>query len=172
MLLPTPRAAAQRTSHTAATRQDSRSGPSLAQAIEIANHQLPHEFDSWDDLPNSWQPKLLPTPRTTDCQGSGKHGDGGLDLRTVMAKAHGSEQWGEFEPAVRRWEKILGRAVPAPTEINRNGNPRLRPEFDEWMMGLPKGWLDVNIPYGAKIKLCGNGCVPQQAELALRELLA
>lgn len=43
--------------------------------------------------------------------------------------------------------------------------------FDEWMMGLPKGWVgDIDIPYVAKIKLCGNGVVPQQAELALREL--
>ncbi|WP_237394969.1 DNA cytosine methyltransferase [Mycobacterium intracellulare] len=29
--------------------------------------------------------KLLPTRRTTDSQGSGKHGDGGMDLRTTMA---------------------------------------------------------------------------------------
>lgn len=39
-------------------------------------------------------------------------------------------------------------------------------------MGLPEGWIsDADIPYGAKLKLCGNGVVPQQAELALRQLL-
>ena len=28
--------------------------------------------------------KLLPTPRTSDTNGPGKHGDGGLDLRTAV----------------------------------------------------------------------------------------
>lgn len=55
-LLPTPRGCAERTSHTAATRFDSRSAPSLEQAIEIAAGELPREFDSWEELPTSWQP--------------------------------------------------------------------------------------------------------------------
>jgi len=39
-------------------------------------------------------------------------------------------------------------------------------------MGLPEGWVDnVDIPYGAKLKLLGNGVVPQQASLALSLLL-
>jgi DNA (cytosine-5)-methyltransferase 1 len=66
---------------------------------------------------------------------------------------------------------VLGRPAPDPTEPNKNGNPRLTVAFDEWMMGLPEGWVDdFDIPYGAKIKLCGNGVVPQQAEIALRYL--
>lgn len=36
-----------------------------------------------DALPNVVQ--LLPTPRTSDTNGAGKHGDGGLDLRTAIA---------------------------------------------------------------------------------------
>jgi len=46
----------------------------------------------------------------------------------------------------------------------------LSPAFVEWMMGLPAGWVtDVpGISRNAKIKLCGNGVVPQQAALALR----
>ncbi|SKT67454.1 Uncharacterised protein [Mycobacteroides abscessus subsp. abscessus] len=55
-LLPTPRAAADRTSRSAATRKDSMSSPSLAQAIEIARGELPREFTSWDEVPVSWQP--------------------------------------------------------------------------------------------------------------------
>lgn len=79
--------------------------------------------------------------------------------------------WGEYEPAIHRWEQLT-RPAPAPTEPNKNGKPRLTAAFDEWMMGLPEGWVtDIDIPYGAKIKLCGNGVVPQQAELALRQLL-
>lgn len=79
--------------------------------------------------------------------------------------------WGEYEPAIRRWERIT-RPAPEPTEPNKNGKPWLTVAFDSWMMGVPEGWInDIDIPYGAKIKLCGNGVVPQQAELALRELL-
>lgn len=29
---------------------------------------------------------LMPTPRTTDSNGAGEHGDGGLDLRTVVSR--------------------------------------------------------------------------------------
>jgi DNA (cytosine-5)-methyltransferase 1 len=83
-----------------------------------------------------------------------------------------SVNWGDYEPAIRRWEHVLGRPAPTPTEPNKNGRPRLAAAFDEWMMGLPAGWItDIDIPYGAQIKLCGNGVVPQQAELALRLLL-
>ena len=35
-------------------------------------------------------------------------------------------------------------------------------------MGLPEGWVsDADIPYGAKIRILGNGVVPQQSALAL-----
>ncbi len=141
----------------------------------------------------------LPTPRTSDSTGAGKHGTGGMDLRTAVALLptprvrHGDSsesglrrnspgieavtyhfpeaQWGKYEPAIRRWEQLT-RPAPQPTEPNKNGKPRLNAAFSEWMMGLPKGWVtDINIPYGAKLKLLGNGVVPQQAELALRHLL-
>lgn len=83
-----------------------------------------------------------------------------------------SVDWGLYEPAIRRWESVLDRPAPSPTEPNKNGRPRLTAKFDEWMMGLPAGWItDVNIPYGAMLKLCGNGCVPLQAEVAIRQLL-
>lgn len=55
--LPTPRVAASRTGYSAATRQDSMSGPSLEQAVEIARGELPREFQTWEELPPSWQPE-------------------------------------------------------------------------------------------------------------------
>jgi len=40
------------------------------------------------------------------------------------------------------------------------------------MMGLPEGWItDVGLSRNDELKACGNGVVPQQAELALRVLL-
>jgi hypothetical protein len=39
-------------------------------------------------------------------------------------------------------------------------------------MGLPSGWItEVGLSRNDELKACGNGVVPQQAELALRALL-
>jgi DNA (cytosine-5)-methyltransferase 1 len=83
------------------------------------------------------------------------------------------QSWGKFEPAIRRWEEVLGRPAPAPTKPDgKDGNHRLSSKFTEWMMGLPDGWVtDVGLTRNEELKACGNGVVPQQAELALRELL-
>lgn len=80
--------------------------------------------------------------------------------------------WGQYEPAIRRWETVLGRVAPPPTEPGAKGQPRLSPKFVEWMQGLPAGHVtDVPISRNAQLKALGNGVVPQQAELALRWLL-
>ena len=40
------------------------------------------------------------------------------------------------------------------------------------MMGLPEGWITgVGLTRVEELKACGNGVVPQQAEIALRILL-
>lgn len=81
--------------------------------------------------------------------------------------------WGKFEPAIRRWEEVLGRPAPAPTKPDgKDGAHRLSSAFTEWMMGLPEGWItDCGLSRNDELKACGNGVVPQQAELALRILL-
>jgi hypothetical protein len=77
--------------------------------------------------------------------------------------------WGKFEPAIRRWEAIIGRSAPEPTKPDgKEGNHRLSSKFTEWMMGLPDGWItDIGLKRNDELKACGNGVVPQQAELAL-----
>jgi DNA (cytosine-5)-methyltransferase 1 len=81
--------------------------------------------------------------------------------------------WGKFEPAIRRWESMLGRPAPAPTKPDgKDAAHRLSSEFTEWMMGVPAGWITgVGLSRNDELKACGNGVVPQQAELALRMLL-
>lgn len=85
----------------------------------------------------------------------------------------GHTDWGSFGPAVRQWERILGRLAPAPTEPGPNGSGRLSAKFTEWMMGLPDGWVcDVpGVSRNGQLKMLGNGVVPQQAEAALRAIL-
>lgn len=77
-------------------------------------------------------------------------------------------QWGAYGPAVRRWESVLGRSAPAPTDEHG----RLAPPFVEWMMGAPAGWVtDVPaIPRSAQLKVLGNGVVRQQGAEAFRIL--
>jgi hypothetical protein len=94
--------------------------------------------------------------------------------RAVMNSGEVSEnRWGKFEPAVRRWEQVIGREAPSPTKPDgKEGAHRLSSKFTEWMMGLPEGWItDVGLTRNEELKLAGNGVVPQQAELALRLLL-
>jgi DNA (cytosine-5)-methyltransferase 1 len=81
--------------------------------------------------------------------------------------------WGDYAPAIHRWEQLSGRAVPAPTESGRNGQARLAAVFVEWLMGLPAGHVTGvgGIPRTGQLRLLGNGVVPQQAAAALVELL-
>jgi hypothetical protein len=141
-LLPTPRVAAIRTGRRAATDPGSRSGPSLEQAAEIANGQLPHVVTSWRDAPASWQPAAAPGA------------------------------WGPYTDAVDRWARLLGRPAPAPTQPGTHGKPVLAPVFVEWLMGLDHGWVtDLPLPRTLALRVLGNGVVPQQAAVALAVLL-
>lgn len=80
--------------------------------------------------------------------------------------------WGRYEPAIRRWEKITGRTAPRPTERGTRGQTRLAAGFSEWLMGLPSGFVtDLGLPYTAQHRLLGNGVVPQQAAAALQLLI-
>ena len=54
------------------------------------------------------------------------------DLGMVMAGL--GQSWGEYEPAIRRWETVMG--WPHPTALDRK---KITPAFVEWMMGLPAG---------------------------------
>ncbi len=91
--------------------------------------------------------------------------------RPRQEPAHRSgADFGQYTPAIRRWESVIGRPAPDPTEPGRNG-PRLSPRFVEFLMGLPDGWVTgVDIPRNAQLKALGNGVVPQQSALALRLL--
>jgi len=123
------------------------------------------------DLPNV-AIDLLPTLTASDWKGANHSGSGSASSRS-MATVVEQTNWGKFEPAIRRWETILGRPAPEPTKPDgKDGNHRLSSKFTEWMMGLPDGWITGHdLKRNDELKLAGNGVVPQQAELALRLLL-
>ncbi len=80
--------------------------------------------------------------------------------------------WGLYARAIRRWELILGRPAPVPTEPGKNGQ-RLSARFVEWMQGLDDGWVtDVpGLSRSDMLRILGNGVVPQQFSAAIRILL-
>jgi hypothetical protein len=121
---------------------------------------------------NSGEVQLIGTPRANAANSSS------VEVEAGAPKARIEDQvlavgWGKFEPAIRRWEEVLGRPAPAPTKPDgKNNAHRLSSLFTEWMMGLPEGWItDIGLTRNEELKACGNGVVPQQAELALKLLL-
>jgi DNA (cytosine-5)-methyltransferase 1 len=115
---------------------------------------------------------LMATPQARDSKGRpGRDED--KNLNHDVARHDLVADWGKFEPAIRRWESIIGRPAPAPTKPDgKDGAHRLSSEFTEWMMGVPARWITgVGLSRNDELKACGNGVVPQQAELALRMLL-
>jgi DNA (cytosine-5)-methyltransferase 1 len=121
--------------------------------------------------------RLLPTPVTTDAKGArnatsgrveGSEHHGGTTLTDAI-----SQDWREYEAAIRRQENAFGRPAPLPTEPGNKGQPRLSPRFVEWLMALPDGWVtDVpGISRNDQLKALGNGVVPPQAAAATRAFL-
>ena len=125
-------------------------------------------------LPLNAQVTLLGTPRVSAANSSTpKQVEAGATKSRIEDQVLVTN-WGKFAPAIERWESLT-RPAPAPTKPDgKDGNHRLSAEFTEWMMGLPEGWVtaeDIGLKRNDQLKACGNGVVPQQAELALRFLL-
>lgn len=115
--------------------------------------------------------ELLPTPITAEFKHGDSPGEWERNSPPLGTMVH-STNWGKFAPAIERWEKIT-RPTPAPTlPDGKDGAHRLSSKFTEWMMGLADGWITGHgLKRNDELKMAGNGVVPQQAELALRNLL-
>lgn len=125
----------------------------------------------WDDVDGLVAAATDATRGGRDERLDGSSSSTGPDVGLPI-DARGSDRsvgWGEYEPAVRRHERAIGRAAPAPVD----DEGRLAPPFVEWMMMLPAGWVtDVISARPAALKCLGNGVVPPQAIEALQRLLA
>jgi hypothetical protein len=125
---------------------------------------------------------LLPTPNTMEHRENKspeqiaelkKRSPGGYrNLREEVVNTS-EKDWGKFGHVVKRWETVIGLPAPEPTQPDgKDGAHRLSSKFTEWMMGLEPGWVTGHgLSRKDELKACGNGVVPQQAELALRLLL-
>ena len=122
----------------------------------------------------------LPTPDTNPGGGGQRTADERMARNQTVSVNNAlmgldttDSPFGKYEPVVHRWEAVTGMVAPAPTELNKNGRPRLNAAFAEWMMGLPSGWITAvpGVTRAQQLKACGNGVVPQQAAAALTHLL-
>ena len=107
-----------------------------------------------------------------DADGSGLEGHGGSEKNCAERRQSSPESyspscdWGPYDGAVRRWESVLGRCAPDPTDERG-----LNPWFVEWMMGFETGFVcSAGLSRTNELRLLGNSVVAQQALLAL-ELL-
>jgi hypothetical protein len=121
---------------------------------------------------------MLPTPLATDSYNdnmkSSQTSEGSMHSVSLSRLVHKRDiDWGRFTDAIERWENVIGRPAPNPTKPDgKEETHRLSSSFTEWMMGLPEGFItDTGVGRKEELRACGNGVVPQQAELALKELL-
>ncbi|MFF4019976.1 DNA cytosine methyltransferase [Streptomyces sp. NPDC001843] len=84
-----------------------------------------------------------------------------------------AQWWGEYLPAIRRWEELSGIPAPAPTEIGPRGGRRLAAPFAEWLMGIEPGYVtDVpGLDRAQQLHKIGNGAMRHQAYAAYEHLL-
>lgn len=107
---------------------------------------------------------LLPTPAAPGWMPAANP----LAVRTDWVATNGVD----YGPAIRRWEDILGRPAPEPTEPGDRGNRRLSTLFVEWMQGCEEGWVTgLGLPRTAQLTILGNQAVTRQAVEGYRRLL-
>ncbi|MEV0701021.1 DNA cytosine methyltransferase [Saccharopolyspora sp. NPDC050389] len=81
----------------------------------LSSHPSPHQ---------PWQQLLTDDDTTRNDEPSAAAGDHVVD-------------WGIYATAIHRWERILRRRTPFPTQPGKRGGPVLSPGFVEHLMGLP-----------------------------------
>lgn len=174
-LMPTPTSSV----HKACNHQDG-TGHSLTQAVQLlpTPQAVNASRSSAGYGPNLHEvaTALLPTPSASDAvfglpRTSGRPPEKSTKLATRLEYT----DYGDYAAAIARWEKVTGRAAPPPTTPPRpeGGKLQLSARFVEWMMGLPDGHVtgpDLALPREHQLRLLGNGVVPQQAALAVRQL--
>jgi DNA (cytosine-5)-methyltransferase 1 len=103
----------------------------------------------------------------TDCKGSQRWPLHAERRNEQFARARSlGARFGRYADAVARWEIILGRAAPDPTD-----DGRLNPAFVEHMMGYPAGWACGTLTNRREaLHALGNAVVPQCAAQAFTQL--
>lgn len=131
--------------------------------------------------------RLLPTPNTMEHlparegdarekqlrRGEGPEASRRRSMGNLREDILDGSLWGDYAPAIERWETIHGPAPEPTLPTGKDGKAQLSAVFVEWMMGLPPGWVtDTDTTRNEQLKALGNGVVPQQAAEAIRQALS
>jgi len=115
------------------------------------------------------------TIANTNIKGLERTGNQAIDITNgFIANSNGNEQQGNgsMSQLGRRFNTQLEMRLQRPPHT-LDLNNKLNPQFVEYMMGLPKGWVtDLDISRSQQLKILGNGVVPQQAFRAIEQLMA
>ena len=118
---------------------------------------------------------MLPTPKAGDAEfGTPLTSGRPPEKSTHLAGRLRHTAFGDYAPAVERWERVLGRKAPEPLATGVKGGKQLNAAFVEWLMGLPQGHVtdpEIGLSRVQQLKALGNGVVPQQAATAVAELI-
>jgi len=139
----------------------------VRQGFELGSRRNPFTTDADSDGRRRGRP-LTHQPRHPSSQNAQRHD--ASSTRTPQ-QTNTTTAWGDYQPAIKRWERAMGRPAPKPTQPTRSdGKHQLSPVFVEWMMGLNPGHVTSidGISRANQLKMLGNGVVPQQALAALQ----
>lgn len=139
-------------------------------ATNVGRERLGLTRDGWDGPPHGDRQSvdLLPTPTVADSRGSrnatsGRQEGSQHHSGSTLCDVAYATDFGRYQPAIDRWTGIFG---PPPAPTDHKG--RLNPQFSEWMLGYPAGWVtDAGLSRSAELRALGNAQQPQVATAAL-----
>ena len=94
-------------------------GPNLNTTMNDPRHYVPDSM-------------FIPTPRASDVKGFNqrRNQENLTGAMLLGVESDTSVKWGRFEPAIRRWERVLDRPAPCPLQVTGSLRERLDPLAD------------------------------------------
>ena len=91
-------------------------GPNLNTTMNDPRHYVPDSM-------------FIPTPRASDVKGFNqrRNQENLTGAMLLGVESDTSVKWGRFEPAIRRWERVLDRPAPCPLQATGSLRERLAP---------------------------------------------
>ena len=121
---------------------------------------------------NEFEQSIASDTNNTRRFGNTQESQGRFDTRlasdTNRNEQSGNGQTQELGCRFNSRNQMRLQRTPNPLDIT----DRLNPQFVEYMMGLPEGWVtDTGLSRTQQLKMLGNGVVPQQALFALSQIM-